>query len=252
MGSKSKARGVGRRVTVRRRERAPHETDERCHSMTRPRLMARGSCATIQPLAVAPDELVGAERRDDFVVSLGETSAHREVVLEPFAGLHDDRYILSFPVASERDAGRRRAELAAEDARSDALEGRTLDAISFGQQQPESDHGLTLVDSESGYDEGTHWRRFRGEGAFTLQDWGASAVELRIAWLRDTAPRRLTVSLDDEVLVDRLVDPQDEPLLDLDLGAYADGRVQWQLAVGGGEETTPQLTEVRLMSARLG
>lgn len=215
--------------------------------------IARGA---LLPLAeapiLAPEDLVAAERPDGFVVVLGETSAHREVVLEPFAALHDDRYILSFPVASERDAGRRRAELAAEDARSDALEGRTLDAISFGQQQPESDHGLTLVDSESGYDEGTHWRRFRGEGAFTLQDWGASAVELRIAWLRDTAPRRLTVSLDDEVLVDRLVDPQDEPLLDLDLGAYADGRVQWQLAVGGGEETTPRLTEVRLMSARLG
>lgn len=215
--------------------------------------IARGA---LLPLAdtpiLAPDDLAGAQRRDGFTVVLGETSAHREVVIEPFAALHDDRYILSFPVAPERDAGRRRAALAAEDARADVLEARTLDAIAFGQQQPESDHGLTLLDSASGYDDGTHWRRFHGEGAFTLQDWSATAGHLRIAWLRDAAPRRVTVALDGEVLVDRLIDPQDGPELELDLRAPADGRVQWRLAIGGGEEATPRLTEVRLMSARLG
>ncbi|MCM3696741.1 beta-L-arabinofuranosidase domain-containing protein [Microbacterium oleivorans] len=214
--------------------------------------IARGA---LLPLAdtpiLAPDDLIRAERRDGGIVVLPPTSAHDEVVLEPFAALHDDRYVLSFPVASEADAGRRRAELVAEDARADALDARTLDVIAFGQQQPESDHGLALVDSESGYDEGAHWRRFRAEGAFTLQDWSATAVSLRIAWLADDVPRRIAVTLDGHLLLDRTIDPLDEPVLDFDLSAHADGRVLWALAIGGAEGT-PRLTEVRMMSARLG
>ncbi|MFI8631917.1 beta-L-arabinofuranosidase domain-containing protein [Microbacterium sp. NPDC077663] len=215
--------------------------------------IARGALLPLaQAPVVAPDELVGAERREGGVVVLPETPLHRLIVLEPFAALHDDRYVLSFPVAAEADAARRRAELAAEDARADVLDARTLDVIGFGQQQPESDHALTLADSESGYDQGAHWRRFHADGAFTLQDWSATASSLRIAWLPEERPRRLRVTLDGDVLWDRLVDAQDEPVLDLVLTAQADGRVQWALAVVGGAEGTPRLTEVRMMSARLG
>lgn len=234
-------------------ERLPEPAVDPLGTEARMGHIARGPLLPLaQAPILAPGDLAGAERRGGHLVVLGETSAHREVVLEPFAALHDDRYNLSFPIASEADAGRRRAELAAEDARADVLDARTLDVIAFGQQQPESDHGLALGDSESGFDAGIHWRRFRGESAFTLQDWSATAVGLRLAWLTDDAPRRLSVTVDGDVLLDRVIDPQDEPVLELDLRAHADGRVQWRLAIGGGGEGTPRMTEVRMMSARLG
>lgn len=216
--------------------------------------IARGD---LLPLADAPvltsGDLVAAERRAGHRVVLPRTSTRRDVVLEPFASLHDDRYILSFPVVHDGDVARRRAELAAEDERADVIDARTIDLLTFGQQQPESDHALTLKDSESGYDL-VHWRRFHAPARFVLQDWGASASVLRVRWLADAEARHLTIHVDGAAIADLDVEPGDTGAraIDIDLSAFADGRSEWIITVSGGPGRTPRLTETRLMSSSLG
>ena len=64
------------------------------------------------------------------------------VALEPFATLHDARYVAAWPYARDGDAVSRRAGLAAVDEASLSLAARTLDEVAFGEQQPEVDHGV--------------------------------------------------------------------------------------------------------------
>lgn len=213
--------------------------------------IARGA---LLPLADAPvltpEDLTAARRTDEGTVILPASATRREVVLEPFASLHDDRYVLAFPYARDGDAAGRRADLAAEDARADAVDARTIDVVTFGQQQPESDHALALADSESGYDEGSHWRRFGAGSTFVLQDWGAAAATMRIGWLGDTSPRRLVVRIDEDVAADVRVAPtRGQDAIEIDLSGYADGRARWSITVSGAEAGTPRLSEARLMSA---
>ncbi|WP_065570514.1 beta-L-arabinofuranosidase domain-containing protein [Microbacterium oleivorans] len=215
--------------------------------------IARGP---LLPLADAPvltpDDARTFRRTDGGNVVLPATATRREIVLEPFASLHDDRYILAFPYAADGDADRRRAALVAEDDRADALDARTADVVAFGQQQPESDHGLTLTGTQSGYDGGSHWRRFHAAASFVLQDWGAAAASLRIAWLADPEARHLLVSVDGVVVTDQLIPPSAEAgVVEIDLAAFADGRARWIVAVAGGDEGSPRLTEARLMRAPL-
>lgn len=213
--------------------------------------IARGP---LLPLADAPvltpDDLRTFRRTDGGRVVLPATETRREIVLEPFASLHDDRYTLAFPYAADGDVRRRRALLAAEDDRADALDARTIDVLAFGQQQPESDHGMDLSGSDSGYEDGAHWRRFTGTSTFVLEDWGAAADTLRIAWLADPAARRLIVCVDGDPVLHRAITPTTQDgVVEIDLTGFADGRARWVLAIGGGVEGSPRLTEARLMSA---
>ncbi|MEI2268323.1 glycoside hydrolase family 127 protein [Microbacterium sp. No. 7] len=230
-------------------ERLPHPAVDPLATDARMGHIARGA---LLPLAAAPiltpEDVRSADRSGGRVVVLPATPTRREIVLEPFASLHDDRYILTFPFASDGDAATRLTALLAEDARADELDSRTIDAVTFGQQQPESDHSLTLAGTESGYD-AVHWRRFLGPSTFVLQDWGASAATLRVSWLSDAVGRRMIVGIGDDVVVDRIIDAGDGDGIEIDLAAYADGRSRWVVVVDGAGEGTPRLTEARLMSA---
>lgn len=211
--------------------------------------IARGD---LLPLAATPvlerGDLAGGERRPDGTVEV------RGIVLEPFARLHDDRYILSWPVALRTDAAARRAELAASDARADAEDAQTIDAVAFGQQQPESDHELVPADSESGYDDGVHWRRFRRNASVSLQDWGADAGVLRLMWLPDDVDRTLVVQVEGTVVEEwRIVGGASGPVTaEIDLGPWADGRSHWRIGFAGGEAGTPRLVEARLLRRPVG
>lgn len=63
----------------------------------------------------------------------------RRVLLEPFAGIHDERYTVYWPTGP---AGERFAELRALD-QATAAQGETIGAVVAGEQQPESDHSFT-------------------------------------------------------------------------------------------------------------
>ncbi|TJZ52456.1 glycosyl hydrolase [Sphingobacterium olei] len=68
--------------------------------------------------------------------------------LEPFYQLHNSRYILYWPYenANERFS------------QNEELDGRSIDRIICGQQQPESDHFIKMNQSTAGYEHNRHWR----------------------------------------------------------------------------------------------
>lgn len=78
--------------------------------------------------------------------------------LEPFYQLHNSRYILYWPYenANERFS------------QNEELDGRNIDRIICGQQQPESDHFIKMNESTAGYDNNRHWRNTTDFFAYTF------------------------------------------------------------------------------------
>ena len=95
--------------------------------------------------------------------------------LEPFAGLHDSRYTLYWPI----DEPGRREALRAQDSRL-ALDGATIDRIALGEQQPESDHALSADGCPVWNDGDDHGRELRAPLTATLRDPDGAGRGLRI------------------------------------------------------------------------
>ncbi|MDR7158422.1 beta-L-arabinofuranosidase domain-containing protein [Arthrobacter sp. BE255] len=138
------------------------------------------------PLAGTP--VVTAPNPADAVVLLDRTTLTAEltaeldggvvtVPLEPFAGIHDERYTLYWPAG--RSAAERTAGLAALDADAAGAAG-VLDSVTAGEQQPESDHHFAGESTRAGGSDGVHWRSATGWFSYTLAGRGDGAAVLRV------------------------------------------------------------------------
>jgi len=133
-----------------------------------------------------------------------------QVTLEPFAGIHDARYTVYWPVADDAaDAAERRDDLARHD-RGLALDAATVDAITFGEQQPESDHGARTSGARVVVARGGRWRVTEGRLSARLAAEGAHV--LRVRYLTGDAPTAVRVLVDGEPVAEESFDGGDEVL----------------------------------------
>jgi hypothetical protein len=117
------------------------------------------------------------------------------IVLEPFAGIHGARYTVYWPDATRDRADARRAALAGEDLATIGLDDRTLDVLTAGEQQPESDHAFRGEDSAVGMVDGIRFRSTAGWFGYRFSDPGGEATVLRVTFRSAAEERRCTVEL---------------------------------------------------------
>ncbi|MCF4120900.1 glycoside hydrolase family 127 protein [Antribacter sp. KLBMP9083] len=99
------------------------------------------------------------------------------VLLEPFAGIHDERYSIYF--AADADPSRALDTLRSLDAAADAA-ATVFDKVAAGEQQPEVDHGFTGERTRAGGSGGIHWRSTTGWFEYRLRcPDGPAAVRAR-------------------------------------------------------------------------
>lgn len=148
------------------------------------------------PLAGTP--VVTAPKPADAVVLLGRKTLTAELTaelnggqvtvrLEPFAGIHDERYTVYWP------AGTSGAECTVNLAGMDAVAaeaGEVIDSVAAGEQQPESDHHFTGESTRAGGSEGLHWRNATGWFSYTLTGPGDAPAVLRVCFRADGGPGR--------------------------------------------------------------
>ncbi len=138
------------------------------------------------PLASAP--VVTAPNPADAVVLLDRKALTAELTawlggdavgigLEPFAGIHNERYTVYWPTGAS--AAKRRAELAALDAESEGA-GLVIDKVAAGEQQPESDHFFAGDGARAGGADGLHWRSATGWFSYILKDPAREGTLLRV------------------------------------------------------------------------
>lgn len=107
------------------------------------------------------------------------------VLLEPFAGIHDERYTIYFP--ADADPSRALAALRTLDDADTAA--AVFDRVPAGEQQPEVDHGFTGERARAGGADGVHWRSTTGWFEYRLRCPDAAAL-VRTRFVDRAASRR--------------------------------------------------------------
>ena len=215
---------------------------------------AHTAVGPLTPLATAPIIPRSAVPRRDADGSFLVDSDRGPIRLEPFAALHDARYTVSFPVASgsdQRSVDERRARLADRDRIAATLDGRTVDRVALGEQQPEADHGFRGASTRSGAAGGVRWRSTSDRMSVTLVDPHLLARVVRVSWLPDDDTRGFAIEIDGLVAEGQLGGRDGElawievPLPPTTAGW---GVRRFTIVAPSGEET-PRVTELRVLTA---
>ncbi|WP_324013631.1 beta-L-arabinofuranosidase domain-containing protein [Microbacterium sp. JZ37] len=125
------------------------------------------------------------------------------VDLEPFAGIHDSRYTVYWPVA---EGPGRRDELLAQDGRL-AIDAATVDAVAFGEQQPESDHAFSGDGSTVGVEGDAHWRELGTGLSIELRDPAWQSRRLRLELRPSAEATAIAVRVGEQLAVEERLAP---------------------------------------------
>ncbi|MEI7552043.1 MAG: beta-L-arabinofuranosidase domain-containing protein [Verrucomicrobiota bacterium] len=137
------------------------------------------------------------------------TGVPRDVVLSPLYALNDQRYTVywkMFSAAEWRTEAPRHAAAAAAQAREEA---RRVDAINFGEMQPERDHAVQGEKSTTGEMRGVQYREAVGGGWFSAGfkcDLGIPLVLRCRYWGNDTGNREYDILIDGTVVATQVLD----------------------------------------------
>ena len=122
--------------------------------------------------------------------------------LMPFYQLHESRYVIYFPQASQEELQQIKEELEAKEASARALDKITADLVVCGEQQPESDHFIQLEDTWTGYMYEHHWREGPGYFSYQMRNKGLKSRYLYLKYLDIDQNRKCDIYLNDQQIGD--------------------------------------------------
>lgn len=129
-----------------------------------------------------------------------------EATLMPFYRIHDSRYSIYYLTMTPMEYVSYQESLKAKEEELLALDRRTIDAVSTGEQQPEVDHQMKSISSSSGNFEGEAWRDARNGGYFeyTMNTQGRTDLSLMVRyWGNETDRNRsFDILLNGKILTD--------------------------------------------------
>ena len=167
--------------------------------------------------------------------------------LEPFYRIHESRYMAYWPVLSASEVAKRQEEVARQESIAQALEARTADKVTCGEQQPESDHFVKMEWSETGNDGGVQWRETRKWFSYRMKTNGRKVTAVRIAF-RPENNRDARVLIGDTEI--GLFATAPDGIIELPVKSDIIGKsetVTLKIAKGN-KNITPHIYEVRLIT----
>ncbi len=165
--------------------------------------IANGPLLPFAELPLVEPGAAGVAHQGALRYAVPSLDGHEPIELEPFAGIHDERYTVYWPVA-DGDIAERRGRLRALDLGL-TDDTATVDAVTLGEQQPEADHGFRGVDAETILGGERRWRVT--SGTMTLQLRTRGATLLRIRYLPGAAPSAVSVRLGGLEVAEQRVGP---------------------------------------------
>lgn len=126
-----------------------------------------------------------------------------DLVFEPFYQIHDARYMMYWMSLSNKEYRSYLDSVATIEQYKLALEKRTVDFVAPGEQQPEADHAMQKLNSNTGNSSDEFWRDARNEGFFsysmsTNRKTGLSLI-VRY-WGAEWGNRKFDIYVDDKKL----------------------------------------------------
>lgn len=136
----------------------------------------------------------------------------KEETLEllPFYALHEARYTIYFPQASEEELAAMQAEMEAREAAARKLDALTADVVNTGEQQPESDHFIEQRDTWTGYMYEEHWREGPGFFTYTMKNEAQQARFLYLKYLDVDPARQCDIYINDQKIGELVLDDENE------------------------------------------
>ena len=167
--------------------------------------------------------------------------------LEPFYRIHESRYMVYWPVLSASEVAKRQEEVARQESIAQALEARTADKVTCGEQQPESDHFVKMEWSGTGNDGGVQWRETRQWFSYRMKTNGRKVTAVRIAF-RPENNRDARVLINDTEI--GLFSSADNGVIEIPGKADGIGKAETiTLKIAkGNKDITPHIYEVRLIA----
>ena len=167
--------------------------------------------------------------------------------LEPFYRIHESRYMVYWPVLSASEVAKRQEEVARQESIAQALEARTADKVTCGEQQPESDHFVKMEWSGTGNDGGVQWRETRQWFSYRMKTNGRKVTAVRIAF-RPENNRDASVLINDTEI--GLFSTADNGVIEIPVKADLIGKAETlTLKIAkGNKDITPHIYEVRLIA----
>ncbi len=143
------------------------------------------------------------------VAGLFNDRKYDNLELEPFFYLHDSRYAIYFLNLTEDGYDDMLAQIRADEAAMLALDRRTIDAVTPGEQQPEIDHKMSQENSSTGNESNKPYRTIRRGGYFSYELFTDNLEDLSLSvgyWGNETSnnpnmPRALDILVDDELVI---------------------------------------------------
>lgn len=167
--------------------------------------------------------------------------------LEPFYRIHESRYMVYWPVLSASEVAKRQEKVARQESIAQALEARTADKVTCGEQQPESDHFVKMEWSGTGNDGGVQWRETRQWFSYRMKTNGRKITAVRIAF-RPENNRDARVLINDTEI--GLFSTADNGVIEIPVKADVIGKAETiTLKIAkGNKDITPHIYEVRLIA----
>jgi hypothetical protein len=91
---------------------------------------------------------------------------------------------------------------AAEEEKRQKLATVTLDMVTPGEQQPESDHFIESERSNTGVNMDKHWRDAYGWFSYKMKDAGKEAKALRVTYFGKDNGRKFKILVDNQAIAD--------------------------------------------------
>ncbi|HPJ79999.1 MAG TPA: glycoside hydrolase family 127 protein [Prolixibacteraceae bacterium] len=123
---------------------------------------------------------------------------------EPFFRIHDARYMIYWMWLTPSQYSSYLDSLAVAEKVKMDLHNRTVDFVAPGEQQPEADHQMKIMRSNSGTFHDEFWRDAHHEGFFSYNMATASETGLSLMvryWGAEWGSRKFDIFIDDEKLV---------------------------------------------------
>jgi Uncharacterized protein conserved in bacteria len=139
------------------------------------------------------------------VPGLFHEAKYKDLVLEPFSGIHDSRYSIYWMSFTEQEYKEHLETLAKIEREKILLDERSIDVVTPGEQQPEIDHQMKSNNSGTGFAHEEGYRDARGEDGFfsyNLLTKGNSDLSLMVRyWGNEGRGRAFDILIDDQLLV---------------------------------------------------
>lgn len=130
--------------------------------------------------------------------------AEEEVVLEPFYGIHDARYIIYWPSMTQEEYAAEKEERERIEKERMLLDQRTVDQVKPGEQQPETDHLMQTEKSGSNYFREESFREASDGGFFSYDLLTGNEADLLLRvryWGDEKGKREFDILIDNQLLL---------------------------------------------------